>query len=195
MTKDSQAPGRPRDASIDSEVVTALLDLVKEVGVGAVTVDAIAERAGVSKASIYRRWDSKEAMLVDGLATLAADSPIPSGDDIASSLTLLLDQMSGFLDSRAGCALPWLVGEVTVGTPLGRRYAESVVLPRREVVFDLIRQGVESGQFRPDLDVELATDLVGGVALMKKFLGEYYDYPDNWAARVVDALLRGWFVE
>lgn len=195
MTDHSQAPGRPRDASIDREVVTALLELVKEMGVGAVTVDAIAERAGVSKASIYRRWDSKEAMLVDGLATLASDSPIPTGDDILSSLTQLLEQMNDFLNSRVGCALPWLVGEVTAGTPLGRRYAESVVLPRREVVFDLIRQGVESGQLRPDLDVEIATDLVGGVALMKKFLGEYYDYPDNWVGRVVDALLQGWSVE
>jgi AcrR family transcriptional regulator len=193
--QDAQGPGRPRDESIDQEVVTALLDLVKELGLGAVTMDAIAERAGVSKASIYRRWDTKEAMLVDGLASLASSAATPTGDDARSALTELLDQACDFLDSRSGNAFPWLVGEVTAGTPLGSQYAESVVRPRRQIVADVIRRGVETGQLRPDLDVEIATDLVGGITLTKKLQARYKEYPDDWVERVVDALLRGWSAE
>lgn len=192
---DAQRPGRPRDASIDQGILTALLDLVKEVGLGAVTVDAIAERAGVSKATIYRRWDSKETMLVEGLVNLASKAPDPTGDDIQSALTSLLAQTCDFLESRAGSALPWLVGEVAAGTPLGRKYADSVIRPRRELVADLIRQGVDTGELRSDLDVEIATDLVGGVALMKKFQSKYNDYPDDWVAGVVGTLLQGWLAE
>jgi AcrR family transcriptional regulator len=192
VATEAQTPGRPRDSSIDQGILTALLDLVREVGIGAVTMDAIAERAGVSKATIYRRWDSKEAMLVDGLVNLALSASNPTDDDIRGALTSLLDQTCDFLDSKAGSALPWLVGEVAAGTSLGRRYADSVVRPRREMVSDLIRRGVETGQLRPDLDVEVATDLMGGVALMKKLQTKYQDYPDDWVVRVVGTLLQGW---
>jgi AcrR family transcriptional regulator len=195
MAQDAQARGRPRDESIDRDVVTALFDLVKELGLGAVTMDAIAERAGVSKASIYRRWDTKEAMLVDGLASLVSSVVTPTGDDIRAALTEILDQACDFLDSRAGNAFPWLVGEVTAGTPLGSEYAESVVRPRRQIVAAVIRRGVETGQLRPDLDVEVATDLVGGITLTKKLQAKYEEYPDDWVERVVETFLRGWSAE
>lgn len=189
----ARRPGRPRDDSVDSAVIAATLDLVEEEGLGAVSMEAIAERAGVSKASIYRRWDGKGELLVDCVAGLVGEVQPPENTEIRDVLIGLLTQMRTFFTrAKAGQLFPWLVGEIAAGSDLGRRYAETLIIPRRAMVGKLIRSAVERGELRADLDVDIAVDMVTGPAVMQKLLGPYSPPEDRWEERLVDHLLAGW---
>lgn len=189
----ARKPGRPRDESVDAAVVAATLDLVEEEGLGAVSMDAIAERAGVSKASIYRRWDGKGELLVDCVAGLMSALQPPETADVREVLIGILTQMRRFFTrARAGQLFPWLVGEVAAGSDLGRRYAETVIIPRRAMVAGIIRDAVDRGALRQDLDIDIAVDMLTGPAVMQKMLGAYGDPGGDWEARLVDHLLAGW---
>jgi AcrR family transcriptional regulator len=188
--------GRPRDESIDAAVVKALFEIIEEVGLSATTIDGVAERAGVGKATIYRRWESKEKLVIDAVAGLITSVEIPDRAEIREVLVGMLRAMRAFMaHAPAGTIFPWLVGEIAAGSELGRRYAESVILPRRQQLYELIDRYVRSGELRDDLDAGVAVDLLTGPVIMLKILGGFRDDPgDEWVESIVDTLLTGWKV-
>ena len=193
QSSDARPRGRPRDASASPAIMDAALQLVEEVGLGALSIDAIAARAGVSKATIYRRWSSKEELVVDAVVSLvSAVQPTMTGDlrkDLVTTLRRLRAFMSEF---RGGSIFPWLVGEVASGSELGRRYAETVILPRRQALASMITLAKDGGELRPDLDVEVAVDMFTGPVILRKLFGPMLSEDQAWEEKVVDALLRGW---
>lgn len=186
--------GRPRDVSIDAAVIKALFEVIEEVGLPATTIDAVAERAGVGKATIYRRWESKEKLVIDAVAGLITSVEIPDRADIAEVLVGMLRAMRGFMATApAGTIFPWLVGEIAAGSELGRRYAEAVILPRRGQLGELIENHVRSGELRADLDVAVAVDLLTGPVIMLKIMRGFREDPrDDWVESIVETLLNGW---
>jgi AcrR family transcriptional regulator len=194
MTSAPKHPGRPRDEKIDVEIVRALFELVEEVGLGAVTIGAIASRAGVSKATIYRRWDSKEELLVDAIAGLTADTEPPdAGGSVREQLVASIGQVGSFMSqTTAGLVFPWLVGEVAAGSEIGRRYAETVIYPRREAVKALIGRAVDQGELRSDLNVDLAADMLAGPLILNKLVASHQQTTTKWIEELVDTLLEGW---
>ena len=91
MTSDTlPSPGRPRDAALDASILRAAMELLGESGIHAVTMDAVAQRAGAGKASLYRRWKSKDELLADALTL---HSPIDVEVDTG---TLRGDRDEGF---------------------------------------------------------------------------------------------------
>jgi len=187
-------PGRPRDESIDGEITSALFELVEEVGLLAVTIEAIAERAGVSKATIYRRWDSKEELIVDAVAGLVVSAvEFPELGDIREQMVTGLRRIHSFMsETTAGVVFPWLIGEVARGSVIGRRYAECVIIPRRQMVQKAIGEAIKRGEIRSDLDLDLAVDMLIGPLILKKLMGALRRDDPNWAENLVDALLQGW---
>ncbi len=185
--------GRPRDNSIDVKVVDATLEILNVDGLGGLSMEGIAARAGVSKATIYRRWDSKEDLLVDAIATLVHEVEVPDSGDIRGDLVTAIAGMHRFVsDTRAGEVFPWLVGEIARGSEVGLRYAGSVVGPRRAMMAQLIAHAVERGAIRGDLDVELAVDMLTGPVIIRRMMGRHQERPDTWATDLVDQLLEGW---
>lgn len=190
---ETRKPGRPRDETIDAEIVRALFDCVEEVGLGSATIDAIAERAGVSKATIYRRWESKEDLMVDAIAGHVNAIDIPDSDDVREVMLHGLRRIESFMSKTpAGNVFPWVVGEVAAGTDLGRRYAEAVILPGRRALAAHLARARERGELRPDLDLELAVDMVTGPLIVRKLMGDYRETDEYWAENLVDGLLEGW---
>lgn len=185
--------GRPRDQSVEPAVVQAVFDLLQEVGVGALSMDAIAARAGVSKATIYRRWESKEDLVIDCVAGLTNAIQPEETHDIRTVLVTLLKRLRAFMsDSEGGSIFPWLVGEVSSGTELGRHYAEAVILPRRKTVAALISAARDRGELRADLDIEVAVDMLTGPAILRKLMGTFRAPDEQWEEKLVDSLLAGW---
>ena len=185
--------GRPRDTSVDIKVVDATLEILNSDGLGGLSIEGVASRAGVSKATIYRRWDSKEDLLVDAIATLVHEVEVPDSGDIRGDLTTAMAGMTRFVtDTRAGEVFPWLVGEIASESEIGLRYAVSVIGPRRSMIADLIAHAVERGDLRDDLDIDLAVDMLTGPVLIRRMLGRLADSPDAWAGRLVTQLLEGW---
>ena len=188
-------PGRPRDSTVDARVMEAALVAIHEEGLAGLTIDEIAQRAGVSKATIYRRWDSKDEVVVDAVASLSgAVGGVSTGDVRTDLVSVVGDLVTFFTDSRAGKVLPWLVGEVASQSPLGLRYATAVMLPKRALVAGIITQGIESGDLRPDIDVMVAVDLIIGPVVAMRFMGTLAEVPESWPMDLIDGLLTGWSV-
>ncbi|MCZ7532633.1 MAG: TetR/AcrR family transcriptional regulator [Acidimicrobiia bacterium] len=185
--------GRPRDASVDTKVIEATFDTIHETGLVGLSVDGIAARAGVSKAAIYRRWRSKEELIVDAIASVVDAAHVPHSGDTRTDLVTAVTHLSTFMcDSRAGVVLPWLAGEIAGQTTLGEWYTAVVMAPKRAAIVVIIERGVEQGELRPDLDVGTAVDMVIGPLLAKRLGGHLRDAPPSWIEELVEALLRGW---
>jgi len=193
MTPTDRKLGRPRDASVDAAIVQAVLEVLDEVGLAAMSMDAVAASAGVGKATIYRRWGSKEEMVIDVMASLVAAVDVSQTDDIRTDLITLLERLRVFMsDVKGGSIFPWLVGEVAAGTEVGRQYANAVIIPRRAMIAQVIGHAIQVGTLRPDLDVELAVDMITGAAILRKLIEPLRGVEEGWEAKLVDALLEGW---
>jgi AcrR family transcriptional regulator len=193
MTPIDRKLGRPRDASVDAAITQAVLEVLDDVGLKAMSMDAVAACAGVGKATIYRRWSSKEDLVVDVMASLVAAVEVPETDDIRTDLITLLVRLRIFMsDVKAGSIFPWLVGEVAAGTEVGRHYANAVIIPRRAMIAQVIGHAIEIGSLRRDLDVQLAVDMITGPAILRKMIAPVQGVDERWEERLVDALLEGW---
>ena len=193
MVPDPRRPGRPRDDTIDEGIVAALFELVEEVGLDGVTIDAIAERAGVGKATIYRRWASKEELIVDAVAGLVGGLEFPEGDDIREVLHHAFGRLRSYMSkTTAGVILPWMMAEVARASDIGRRYAETVIIPGRQALANHISNAIATGELRKDLDLDLAVDMLLGPLIVSKLLGPYRTPREGWADEFIDALLEGW---
>ncbi len=186
-------PGRPRDETVDERVVSATLELLSEVGLGALTIESIASRAGVSKSSIYRRWDSKEEIIIDAVAAIAHGFEILDTGDLRRDLVHALDALRTLVsDTRAGEVFPWLVSEIARGSDIGLLYGSTVVQPRRQAIMDLIVRARNRGEVRRDLDAETAVDVLTGPILLRRMSGRIAETPADWPETIVDTLLTGW---
>lgn len=182
--------GRPRSAEADEAIVDAALGLLCEEGFDRLSMDAVAARAGVGKATIYRRWPSKEALVIDAVARrtdpFAEDLP---GATARERLVALLEAIVATSRSGVGRLLPCMVGATVTNPPLARRYREGIIEPRRARVGEILRAGAEAGELRGDLDIELAVDQVVGPLLYRIVFADAV--PDGHCAALVDSVLAG----
>lgn len=181
MTATQATPGRPRDPQVDRKIAEAALELFGEMGWAGFSMDAVARRAGVGKASLYLRWNSKEALLTDvvrGLATVAdADTGTLRGD-----LVELAVQMLGLYTVPGRLAALRLALEAEVIPSVAEEYnrmKKSQILAARAMV----RRGIERGELAPDAPVTVLLDTLSGGALMHILAAP----PDRRAELVRDA--------
>jgi AcrR family transcriptional regulator len=187
-----RAPGRPRDACVDRKIIAAVLDLLAEgTGFAALSIEAVAARAGVGKATIYRRWTSKEDLLLDAVRALKTPQPPIAGRSLREDLIDLLNVVSIGTDPRAERVFPCLVPEVIANPDLHALY-QQIAEPRRERVRSVLRRGIDSGELRPDIDVELVALLLSGPVMVQRMLNWNPKIAqDSLAEKVVDAVLAG----
>src|SRR5256885_16606077 len=127
------------------------------------SVGAVAEGAGVGKTTFYRRWPSKQELVVAALDTLLeAMHPVATGDTEADLVALVGRAQHFVTRTRAGEVLPRMIGEVAAGTPLGRAYFEKVMQPRLGELAGIFEDARARGELRPDVDVDLALAAVIG---------------------------------
>lgn len=184
--------GRPRSATVERAILETTLRLIGEQGsVGALSIEAVAQQAGVGKATIYRRWPNKEALVI--AAVEAAEEPIPEleGESVRDDLVRLLEAMRlNLVDQRGEGLVAMVLTEVKQHPELHRRYHEVVIERRREVMRVVLRRGIATGELRADLPVELLRDLLAAPMLIRKLIHEA-DLPPELPAQVVDTVLRG----
>ena len=188
----ARPPGRPRSARVDEAVIEAVLDLLAaRTPVDSISIEAIAARAGVGKAAIYRRWPNKDALLLDAIRTLKGTPPEPTGESLRQDLIMLTTPLTEAPDPRAGTIMSWLVPQVH-HNPAHYRLYQDFVEQRREVLRQVLRRGVASGELRADLDIELTTLLLSAPAIVQAMVRWHPGIDDaTLAERVVDAVLAG----
>ena len=184
-------PGRPRSERAEQAILDATLEAIGDYGVDGVRCEDVAARAGVGKATLYRRWPGKEDLLIAAFASLKAPLPEPRGESVREDLIAMLEVMAADADDpRYARQFALLHGEGERYPRLVRRYKEQVVEPRRELIRSVLRRGVATGELRPGTDVEVTMLLVTGAVMAR---GKHDTTPaePGFASRVVDELLRG----
>jgi AcrR family transcriptional regulator len=184
-------PGRPRSSRAHDAIIDAVLDLLAEgTPVDGLSIEAVAARAGVGKATIYRRWPHKDALVLDAVISVKEPVPRPSGESLRDDLILLVGAIGKARDSRAGQILPCMLPELQRPGRLRDAYLE-LVEARRDVTREVLRRGIATGALRPDTDVELAVALLAGPMMMMLLGSASRLDGEDLAERVVDTVLRG----
>jgi AcrR family transcriptional regulator len=190
--QDRKGPGRPRSARVDEAIVEAVFELLSSgQSADAISIEAVAAKAGVGKATIYRRWPNKEALLID--AVLAMKGPLPelAGESVRDDLVTLIAAMRNKRMSDYGKVTACLMPEL-FKSPEMTRVHRAVSEPRREMMRSVLRRGIASGELRADLDIELTLLVLSGPTLAQNMLRWNPNVPDeHFAENLVDFVLRG----
>lgn len=183
--------GRPRSERARAAILKAAGELLLEHGPGAASMDAVAERAGVSKATIYRWWSHKEALALDALyAEWSVPSP-PDTGQLRGDLIALLAPWVAILTGRSfACVTAALIGAAGQNPEFGERYRASFIEPRRAPGREILRRAKARGELRAAIDGEVALDLIYG-ALYHRMLNGHAPLSQHFVEQVVDTALAG----
>ena len=152
--------GRPRNEACTGEILEAALHLVAEVGIAGLTMDAVARRAGVGKATIYRRWTSKEALMLDAWMSCVRKPVAPDTGTLQGDLEALLGGIDSPLSDRElQRVFPQMIAAAKVNPEVADAY-RAFVEQRRAPLRAVLLRGVERGEIDPALDLEVVQDLV-----------------------------------
>lgn len=185
-----KAAGRPRDPKLDRSILAATLDLLASDGYDGLTIEGVAARAGVGKASVYRRFTGKEELVVEAVASLSEPPERVAGAGVRDELVALLEAVRRKSDSSlAGKIFPRLLGASAENPALMARYREQVLEPRRRRFHEVLRRGIAEGTIRPDVEVDHATDLLVGPMAYRNLIRNDPPPGPDLAARIVDDVL------
>jgi len=184
--------GRPRSEKARQAILAAAGDLMLSGGLPAATMDAIAARAGVSKATVYKWWPSRGAVALDGfLDRVGGTLAIPDGLSAAEALTWQIDALIQiFRDTTAGPLMRALVAVAQSDPDIADALREQWLVPRRAVARDTLRSGVQRGELRDGLDLEAILDELFAPVYYRLFFG-HAPLSDDLAATMVAYLIPG----
>jgi AcrR family transcriptional regulator len=183
--------GRPREARADRAILAATLQLIAERGVADVRMDDIADAAGVGKAAIYRRYRSKEELVAAAVAGLVGEIAVPdTGSTRGDLLALMHEATDVYGRPVAARAMPALVAAMSRNPDLATAVRGGFLAVRRAALQEVLDRGVERGDLRPDLDFELALDVLGG-PLFYRLLITGGPIDEALAVGVVELILSG----
>ena len=185
--------GRPRSEKAQTAILEAATALLLEHGLETVSMDEVAERAGVSKATIYRWWPSKETLALDALYHEwdTARPVLPDTGSLPADLLALLRPWIRRVRARPYArVVADLVAEAQTDPEFASIYHARFVAPRREPARSLLRRAIDRSELPPDTDVDLALDLLYG-PLYHRLLHGHAPLSDRFVRGVVDTVLAG----
>ncbi|MCU1483649.1 MAG: regulatory protein TetR [Actinomycetia bacterium] len=180
--------GRP--CRSEDTILQATFDLVAEHGVGGVTVDAVAARAGVGKQTIYRHWGSRAHLIHAAISCMAVDEEVPDTGTLRGDLTVMLQQLVDFLgQSDAGRVLPSLIDAAERDAEL-HELRQVHIAQRRGTFEHVLRRGIDRGELDAGTDLDLVTDLLVGPFFYKRLVSQRAVSTVD-VDKVLDLVLRG----
>ena len=187
-----RSPGRPRSPAAERAILDATLELLASEGFDRLTVEGVAAHAGVGKATIYRRWPSKLALVLAAVGELSAH-PLPelttghTRDDLVSLLRHIIEALTGTI---AGRILPGLVAE-SARSPELLGVLHDFWISRRKMMLEVLRQGAAQGDLPEGVDLELIADLLYG-PVHYRFLISAAPVDPPLAEQLVDTVMAQW---
>jgi AcrR family transcriptional regulator len=184
--------GRPPSARSREAALSATVELLADVGYGRLTTAAVAKRAGVSTATLYRHWESKDALVTHAVSGLVAEIRIPDhGDARRDLLSLMRDAVRLYTTSVAAPALRGVTTEMANNPGLRDTIRGRFLNARRAALREVLQRGVARGELVGPIDYELALDLLGG-PLFYRFLITGGPIDEALAEGVVDVVMARW---
>jgi AcrR family transcriptional regulator len=189
MKKIAQAP-RPRvEGEREDEILDATVELLMEVGYDRLTMDAVAKRAHASKATLYRRWETKPSLVVEALVR-AKNAPHVADHDTGSLRDDLLSTYCGNqgMNSTATGAMGAVITALATDPEFAEEFREKFIAPKVAISEAIYRRAQERGEIGEDLDVELIAPSLPAILMHRAFiLGILPD--DATIERVVDHVI------
>jgi AcrR family transcriptional regulator len=162
----ARAPGRPRSAEADQAIVRATLEVLLEEGFRGLSVEAVRQRAGVGKATIYRRFPDKEALVTAAVAHVHADVQPPDTGSLIGDLDEIFRNVYA-ADPAVTTLAPRLLAESAKHPELHAIFRRVLIDPRRRAVREILERGVERGEMRDDVDLDLVIDMIAGPTIYR----------------------------
>jgi len=189
---DTASRGRPRSADADRAILKATLDLLVEGGFGALSMDGVAARAGVGKATIYRRWRSKHELVQAAVQELSTGVELPDTGSLRGDILTIAALTMQATNVPASTLVPRLMAEATGEPELHEIFLRTLVEPGRQAMAALLTRARERGEIRPDVDIDLAVDLLIGPLVYRFLIAAVgLEMPPDYPARIFDIALQG----
>lgn len=183
--------GRPRDESARRRILKAAFDLMEETTFAHVTTEAIAARAGVSKATVYRWWTNKAAVVIEAFReAFEPQLPLRHSGSLREDLTFQMRNFARVLSGSGGRMLRSFIVAARSDPEVAAAFRSIWSDPRREAGRRMLREKQASGQLRKDADVDLVLDSLYG-PLYYRFLVKNSPPSQKYAAAVTDLVIQG----
>ena len=188
---ESRGPGRPRDEEVKRRILEAAEQLLENVGFISATVDAIAERAGASKATVYRWWPNKASVLIDAFRQAVGEElPFPDTGIFEEDLRQQVRLFANLLMSRKGRVLVAVLRAAQQDPEVKSAFREYWLVPRRAEARHAMDRHRRRGDMPADLDLDTAIDLLYG-PLYYQMLTGYRELSLEYADEVVRVAISG----
>jgi AcrR family transcriptional regulator len=181
--------GRPRREDVDENILRAALAILSEGGFASMSMDAVAERAGVSKPTIYRRWSTKIELATACVPLLLRDDPVTTESDVWKALRIEIWLFWRAVEKdHAINIIGTLLAHEEQQPTLIAEYRENVAAVRRARVRAIFDRGIATGQLPHDVDVNLALNMLLGFYYASYIGGD--PQPLDWPDKCVELLRR-----
>jgi AcrR family transcriptional regulator len=188
---DRRHPGRPRSEQARRAIFRSTLKLLRRSGFPDLTIEAIAGDANVGKATVYRWWPNKSALVVDAFASSAADElHFPNTGSVYRDVSLQMVQFLGILRSQRGKIVAELLGSGQSDPELLEAFRERFLRPRREEAYKTLRRAIDRGELPSGLDLDIVLDTLYG-AIYMRFLIRHDELSESYVAEICRLVLGG----
>ncbi|MFW5473408.1 TetR/AcrR family transcriptional regulator [Knoellia sp. CPCC 206450] len=169
MTPEAQA--RPRvEGDREQEILQATLDVLAEVGYDRLTMDAVAAAAKASKATLYRRWSSKSALVIDAVLAQKGPTSTPDTGSLREDLLQMHCGTGGVTDSRAMSVLASVITAVNIDPEFATAFRRDFIGPKVAAGRAVFERARERGEISPDVDLDLIAPALAGMVLHRTHL-------------------------
>jgi len=184
---------RRRGEEATSDILAAALALGLEGGFDALTVEGIAERSGVAKTTIYRRWPNVSAIIMDGfLAEVNRAAPIVEKATARATLAESMKRLVNFYLSQQGKMMIMVIARAQTDERLRLELTTRWVEPRRQMAREILVRGIERGELRRGVDPDIMLDILYG-PLYRRFFVPHKNsaISDDYVVHLLDAAFGG----
>ena len=183
---------RRRNQRSHQAILTAAVELLQEKGYGDICIEAIANRAGVGKQTIYRWWSSKAAVIMEAMSAKATQNiPTPDTGSVKQDLCEILQQLFAILTTKTTReAVTGLIAEAQKDATFASSFREQFIECRRAATRTILERGIARGELRPDLNLELVIDAIYG-PIWYRLLLKHATLDDAFAEELVNFLIVG----
>jgi len=184
-------PGRPRSEHARRAIIRSTLKLLQRSGFPGLTIEAVAADAGVSKATVYRWWPDKGALVVDAFASSTeAELHFPDTGSVYRDMTLQMTQFLSILRSPRGRIVAALLAGGQSDPELLAAFRERFLWPRREEAYKTLRRAIERGELSQALDLDVTLDTLYG-AIYMRFLIRHRELSGSYIRQLCRLVLAG----
>jgi AcrR family transcriptional regulator len=191
-------PGRPRSAQAQKAIIDATLELLAEEGFQGLSIEAIAARAGVGKTTIYRRWSSKDELVIDAISEVQVNlSMVETGNFRNDLMALFKTAYQGMTANPfLGRLVGKIIGEYQNNPEIFQVFLKQLIIPRFQHFYYMVEQAKAREEIRKDIDPALVMDLVAGSLYFHWIVTRYVapsssTSPDEWVEQMIDAVMHG----